>query len=144
MRGGISSNCFVRGYVGIRGHIIRLLGQSSTFYLLGRGRRRDVARQILSSWREGDGDETYRRWGDRDPPETQQTWVHTLNETEYAHWGGACGLRTTIETVNVICGNNPEGFTFHAPSRQSGNLQQHKVRSGFFPSSTRISAQYAN
>jgi hypothetical protein len=26
MRGGISSNRFVRGFVGIRGHIIRLLG----------------------------------------------------------------------------------------------------------------------
>jgi hypothetical protein len=37
--------------------------QSSTFYLLGRGRRRYVARQILSSWREGDQDETYRRGG---------------------------------------------------------------------------------
>jgi hypothetical protein len=67
MRRGISSNRFVRSFVGIRGHIIRAgpLGlsavawsQSSTFYLLGRRRTDDE-----SSWREGDQDETYRRGG---------------------------------------------------------------------------------
>jgi hypothetical protein len=66
--------------------------------------------------------------GDRDPPETQRPLgpVHTRNETEYAQCG-PCGLRRTIATVTVICGNNPEGYTFHAPSRQSGNLQQHEA-----------------
>jgi hypothetical protein len=65
---------------------------------------------------------------DRDPSETQRPLgpVHTRNETEYAQ-RGPCGLRRTIVTVTVICGNNPEGFTFHAPSRQSRNLQQHEA-----------------
>jgi hypothetical protein len=53
---------------------------------------------------------------DRDPSETQRPLgpVHARNETEYAQ-SGPCGRGTTIETVTVICGNNPEGCTFHAP-----------------------------
>jgi hypothetical protein len=99
--------------------------QSSTFYLLGKERRR---RNIILLERGRCRQNLVSSWGGRDSPETQRPLgpVHTRNETEYAQ-RGPCGHRRTIETVTVICGNNPEGFTFHAPSRQSGNLQQHEA-----------------
>jgi hypothetical protein len=121
MRGGISSNRF-RGR-DTRSHhkVAGPLGppavawpQSSTFYLLERGR----CRQYLV-YRRG-GTETRQRHSGHWVPSTHEMKLNTLN-------GGPCGLRRTIGTVTVICGNNPEGFTFHAPSRQSGNLQQHEA-----------------
>jgi hypothetical protein len=121
----------------IQSHIIRPLGllgppadarlQSNTRYPLGEremqtknyplGEREVQTKPFLSPW----GTETRQRHRGHWVLSIHKMKLNTLKVCR------PCGLGRTIGTVTVICGNNPEGFTFRAPSRQSGNLQQHEA-----------------
>jgi hypothetical protein len=122
-----------------------------------------TVKHALSSWGEGDTDKTcplgeremqtkpcLSPWGTETRQRHSGHWVLSIHEMKL-NTLKVCrprGLRRTIGTVTVICGNNLKGFTCRAPRGKaeisSSTKQRTSVQSSFFPSSTRIQAQYAN
>jgi hypothetical protein len=125
------------GIARIQCHIIRPLGpfgppavawlQSNTHCPLGEreiqtkhcplGEREMQTKPCLSPW----GTETRQRHSGHWVPSIHEMKLNTLKVCRPR------GLRRTIGTVTVICGNNLKGFTCRAPRGQSGNLQQHEA-----------------